>query len=240
MPLALILMLLFGGGATLVVDSSLPGDALHPLELNVTEKLESALAITTSAKRIVNEERARERAREMKLLVKSGKIVDDSGLENENEDNESEDDDGKSSTAIKATIKSDDDENRGIKSSSNTKVIKIEDSEEDDEDEDEDYEDVAGSKLVSTPIPTQTVSANTTQATFTLSDVSKHNRSTDCYSVVRGSVYDLTSWIKQHPGGSGSIVSMCGIDATSDFVGQHGGQGRPESELASFKIGVLK
>ncbi|WP_368859721.1 cytochrome b5 domain-containing protein [Enterococcus faecalis] len=49
----------------------------------------------------------------------------------------------------------------------------------------------------------------------------------------------MTNWIYKHPGGPGKILGLCGKDGTSAFEGQHGGQARPEAELASFKIGTL-
>jgi len=79
-----------------------------------------------------------------------------------------------------------------------------------------------------------------TVKSYTLSEVATHKTSSSCWTVVRNDVYDVTSWISQHPGGSGAIVSMCGVDATAAFEGQHGGQRRPENELTSFKIGLLK
>jgi cytochrome b involved in lipid metabolism len=80
----------------------------------------------------------------------------------------------------------------------------------------------------------------TTLDTFTMADVATHNLKTDCWTVVNGSVYDVTSWISKHPGGAGAIASMCGVDASSAFDGQHGGEKRPANELAGFKIGTLK
>jgi cytochrome b involved in lipid metabolism len=74
---------------------------------------------------------------------------------------------------------------------------------------------------------------------YTLADVKLHNTKASCWTSINGSVYDVTSWISQHPGGSAAIVGLCGIDGSSAFSGQHGGQARPASELASFKIGVL-
>lgn len=83
------------------------------------------------------------------------------------------------------------------------------------------------------PTPTPTASG------YTLATVAKHNTAADCWTTVNGSVYNVTSWIKQHPGGSQAIIGLCGIDGSAAFNGQHGGQKRPESELASFKIGAL-
>ncbi len=79
-----------------------------------------------------------------------------------------------------------------------------------------------------------------TVKSFTLAEVATHNSSSSCWTVVNGSVYDVTNWIARHPGGQGAIKGMCGVDATSAFSSQHGGESRPESTLASFKIGVLK
>jgi cytochrome b involved in lipid metabolism len=89
---------------------------------------------------------------------------------------------------------------------------------------------------VSTPPTTEVVSTATT--TYTLADVSKHATKSDCWTAVNGGVYDLTSFIPNHPGGE-VIVAVCGKDGTADFEGQHNGQRDPAKELASHKIGVL-
>lgn len=75
---------------------------------------------------------------------------------------------------------------------------------------------------------------------FTMADVAAHNSRTSCYTAINGSVYDLTNWISQHPGGPAPILSLCGTDGTAAFTAQHGGQRRPEQELATLKIGTLK
>lgn len=84
-----------------------------------------------------------------------------------------------------------------------------------------------------------TTTQNGAKATYTLADVAKHNSVQSCWTAVRGSVYDVTSWISRHPGGSEAILSLCGTDGTSAFVDQHEGQSRPERELARFIIGSL-
>jgi predicted heme/steroid binding protein len=93
---------------------------------------------------------------------------------------------------------------------------------------------------VVTPTPVTTgITAAPGAKTFTLADVAKHNSQSSCYSAVNGVVYDLTSWITRHPGGEREILSICGKDGSSAFNGQHSGQGKPETMLASFKIGTL-
>jgi cytochrome b involved in lipid metabolism len=78
-----------------------------------------------------------------------------------------------------------------------------------------------------------------TAKTFTMAQVATHKDATSCYTVVRGNVYDLTSWISQHPGGEKAILGLCGKDGTAAFVNQHGGRPRQENELATFQIGTL-
>jgi len=75
---------------------------------------------------------------------------------------------------------------------------------------------------------------------YTLAQVASHSNSASCWSIVNMSVYDLTTWINSHPGGSRAILSMCGKDSTSAFMAQHGGQSRPENELKTFFIGNYK
>ncbi|MCC7160563.1 cytochrome b5 domain-containing protein [Candidatus Nomurabacteria bacterium] len=93
-----------------------------------------------------------------------------------------------------------------------------------------------GTPKPSTPTPKP---VNTTPS-YTLTQVGAHSNSSSCWTIVRSTVYDLTPWIDQHPGGAGAILSMCGIDATADFEDQHGGQRRPENELQGFEIGTYK
>lgn len=90
------------------------------------------------------------------------------------------------------------------------------------------------------PSTTASPSASTTAGqTYTLDQVKQHNTAQDCWAAINGGVYDLTEWIGQHPGGSDRIIPLCGTDASSAFNNQHGGQGRPESQLTRYFIGDL-
>lgn len=95
------------------------------------------------------------------------------------------------------------------------------------------------SKTIVTNTTTQTTQTSGS-ATYTMANVAHHNSGSSCWTAINGGVYDVTSWINQHPGGPGAILSLCGTDGSTAFNGQHGGQRRPEQELASFKIGILK
>jgi cytochrome b involved in lipid metabolism len=72
-----------------------------------------------------------------------------------------------------------------------------------------------------------------------MADVAQHASAASCYSVIRGEVYDLTSWIGKHPGGEEEILQLCGKDGTDKFVGKHGGSAPQEMKLESFVIGKL-
>jgi len=85
--------------------------------------------------------------------------------------------------------------------------------------------------------PTPAPSATAT--TYTMDDVKAHATPADCWSVVDGTVYNLTSWEGQHPGGKQVIVGMCGTDGTAAYKDQHGSQKKPASSLAQFAIGTI-
>lgn len=52
---------------------------------------------------------------------------------------------------------------------------------------------------------------------LTLSVVSQHAVESDCWMVISGSVYNVTSYIPMHPGGREIIVKYCGTNATDAF-----------------------
>jgi L-lactate dehydrogenase (cytochrome) len=49
------------------------------------------------------------------------------------------------------------------------------------------------------------------------SDVQKHASANDCWIVIKGEVYDVTSFLKLHPGGPGLVLGEAGADATQPF-----------------------
>lgn len=67
-----------------------------------------------------------------------------------------------------------------------------------------------------------------TPITFTLEEVMKHSTVNDCWIAVYGKVYDVTNFIRSHPGGMG-IINGCGKDMTSLFDSTHAQ--RPKNEL---------
>ena len=87
----------------------------------------------------------------------------------------------------------------------------------------------------STPTPTPAP----TKVGYTMTQVRANNTAANCWAVIDDSVYDLTNWIKSHPGGSGAILGLCGVDGSSSFNARHGGQSSPKSTLAGYLLGPL-
>lgn len=88
-----------------------------------------------------------------------------------------------------------------------------------------------------TPLPTSVIS-------YTLADIAKHSTKTDCWMAIEGKVYNVTSFIPNHPGGK-AILNGCGKDATTLFdqrptknLGPHPEEAR--EILAKFYIGDFK
>lgn len=88
--------------------------------------------------------------------------------------------------------------------------------------------------VVTPPPQTTTPKANT----YSLADVAKHAKASDCWMVVDTGVFDVTAYVTRHPGGA-RIVQGCGKDATDMFfnISKHGG--RAEDILAGYYIGDL-
>ncbi|RMD45728.1 cytochrome b5 domain-containing protein [Candidatus Pacearchaeota archaeon] len=77
---------------------------------------------------------------------------------------------------------------------------------------------------------------------LTFKEVSKHNTPSDCYLIISGRVFDVSSYISLHPGGSDTIIPYCGKDATDAFKTKN--KGKPHSMnaknlLESYFIGEI-
>jgi chitodextrinase len=82
--------------------------------------------------------------------------------------------------------------------------------------------------------------ARTAEATsYTLAQVQTHNTSTNCWTIVNNKVYNLTSYIALHPGGSSALISICGNNGTTAFSNQHSGSTNANNTIASYYIGDL-
>ena len=78
---------------------------------------------------------------------------------------------------------------------------------------------------------------------FTLEDVARHASPEDCWMAIDRSVYDLTSYLPEHPSKSGIVEPWCGKEATQAYRTKM--KGRPHSPeaynlLTQYGIGVLE
>lgn len=80
------------------------------------------------------------------------------------------------------------------------------------------------------------------EATLSTSVIAQHNVESDCWLLIDGKVYDLSSYMIAHPGGKAIIIPYCGKDATTAFATKDG-QGThsafAQSELQSLYVGTL-
>jgi len=54
---------------------------------------------------------------------------------------------------------------------------------------------------------------NPDEVILSLEEVAKHNKAEDCWTVWKGKVFDITSYVKKHPGGK-KILAGAGKDCT--------------------------
>ncbi|MDD1697046.1 MAG: cytochrome b5 domain-containing protein [Methanoregula sp.] len=102
-----------------------------------------------------------------------------------------------------------------------------------------------GAAVIMTPLPTGTTipvpreedtpltpsGPGSSSLTLTPVEIAKHGSSGSCWMIIGGKVYDLTSYIGIHPGGSGEIIPYCGKDGTIAFATKNSGD--PHSSYAT-------
>jgi cytochrome b involved in lipid metabolism len=76
-------------------------------------------------------------------------------------------------------------------------------------------------------------------AEYTLAEVSKHNKDTDCWVVVNGKIIDATTFLSDHPGGKMAIMAFAGRDASEEFNMVHEA-GVLEKFASNLVVGKLK
>ncbi|KAL4604499.1 cytochrome B5-like protein [Castanea sativa] len=73
---------------------------------------------------------------------------------------------------------------------------------------------------------------------YSKADVLVHNKKTDCWIIIKDKVYDVTSYVEEHPGGD-AILAHAGDDSTEGFYGpQHAT--RVFDMIDDFYIGDLE
>eukprot|EP01124_Arcella_intermedia_P014176 TRINITY_DN2057_c0_g1_i2.p1 TRINITY_DN2057_c0_g1~~TRINITY_DN2057_c0_g1_i2.p1 ORF type:complete len:309 (-),score=70.16 TRINITY_DN2057_c0_g1_i2:68-994(-) len=74
---------------------------------------------------------------------------------------------------------------------------------------------------------------------FKMSEVEKHNKESDCWTVIEDKVYDMTKFIDEHPGGY-IILDGAGKDATELFNVEFVHSADARKELDRLQIGLLE
>ena len=93
--------------------------------------------------------------------------------------------------------------------------------------------------IVAAPAAHATTGASAPSAKITMAQVKKHNKASDCWTVVGRNVYKLTAWIPKHPGGAAVVMQMCGKNGTALYNSKHASDNVAKSFLAKYKIGTL-
>ncbi|KAH6809954.1 cytochrome B5-like protein [Perilla frutescens var. frutescens] len=70
---------------------------------------------------------------------------------------------------------------------------------------------------------------------YTKAEVSLHNKRTDCWIIIKDRVYDVTSYVEEHPGGD-AILAHAGDDSTEGFFGQPVSCDRPQHATRVFDM----
>ncbi|KAK9277382.1 hypothetical protein L1049_006925 [Liquidambar formosana] len=73
---------------------------------------------------------------------------------------------------------------------------------------------------------------------YTMQEASEHNTKDDCWVVIDGKVYDVTTYLDEHPGGDDVFIEVTGKDAADEF--EDAGHSKSARELMeTFCIGEL-
>ncbi|KAF2216334.1 hypothetical protein CERZMDRAFT_33432 [Cercospora zeae-maydis SCOH1-5] len=75
--------------------------------------------------------------------------------------------------------------------------------------------------------------------TFTFDEVQQHKTNDSCWVILYGNVYDVTSFLPDHPGGSKIILQLAGSDATEEYDPIHPPGTLEESLPKSAKLGRI-
>lgn len=72
-----------------------------------------------------------------------------------------------------------------------------------------------------------------------IAEVAQHDDSASCWIAVEGTVYDVTDWLPDYPGGPATLLAICGTDATQAFGEQQGATAEATERLIQYAIGAL-
>lgn len=76
-----------------------------------------------------------------------------------------------------------------------------------------------------------------------LSEVARHDTADDCWMAINGQVYDLSSYLPEHPSEPEVIVAWCGREASEAYRSKMKGRAhsaRADRLLAAYRIATFK
>ena len=66
-------------------------------------------------------------------------------------------------------------------------------------------------------VPTAVPAAGSSGRSISASELQQHATRDDCWTVIHGKVYDITSFLEAHPGGAKILLKYAGADSTRAF-----------------------
>ena len=58
---------------------------------------------------------------------------------------------------------------------------------------------------------------------ITVEELKEHNKAGDLWISIKGKVYNVSNWVKDHPGGDAPLMNLAGQDVTDAFIAYHPG-----------------
>jgi cytochrome b involved in lipid metabolism len=91
--------------------------------------------------------------------------------------------------------------------------------------------------------PVDTTQKEASSIKFSLAQLATHNSNESCYIAYKKEVYDITSFLPNHPGGEKKPLKQCG-KVTDNFSEMHSGgsfdEGKVAAMLKNRVVGVLE
>jgi len=84
----------------------------------------------------------------------------------------------------------------------------------------------------SAAVPTQAIQPTAAKRDFA-AELGRHNTPSDCWLLIGGRYFDITTYFGSHPGGDGELAKYCGKDGTAAFASKD--QGIPRDHSAEAK-----
>jgi cytochrome b involved in lipid metabolism len=88
-----------------------------------------------------------------------------------------------------------------------------------------------------------TQAQNPSAKSYSLKDVASHNKASDCWMAIHGKVYDLTTYLPEHPSRPEIIERWCGKESSEAYDTKTKGRRHSQDadrQLDAYFIGDLK